>query len=1115
MPEKPAGNAIQLILLGTPRLELADGTAVALERRMAALLAMLAIDGPTPRAHAAQRLWPEADDKGARNNLRQRLFRLRQAAQRDVVLPDTTLELAEGISHDLADLGARLAQDPEAAAGELLGKLNFDDCLELADWVSVAREQWAVARRNALAEAASRLEAEGHVARALRYAERLVADDPLLEHAHRRLMRLHYLRGDRAAALTAFERCREVLKRELKATPGLETLDLARTIDESRTPLPRAPVARPVTVLRPPRLVGRDQEWNAIEKAWQQQRLVIVAGEPGIGKSRLASDWSSAEPASAMFGARPGDTRIPYALLARVLRGLIERWGAPGPAWVMAELARLLPELGSAPAAKLQTLQLQQAVGQVIGTAADAGLGGLLIDDLQFADDASVECLLWLMTQDSGRRLPWLVTVRANEVPALLGEWKAKVDASLLAELRLGPLDENAVRTLLESLAIPGFDVDSWAMPMARHTGGNPMFILETLLAMQVGGAAFDASSLKLPAPANVGQLIERRLNQLSAAALRLARVAALAGQDFSVELAATVLGQHALDIADAWRELESALVIRDQGFAHDLILEATLRSVPAPIARALHKDIAGYLEANAAAPAAIARHWFEAEQWRKAADAFVAAAKAARHASRRAEEVAHWRLAADCFDRAGEQERSFDVRCESIEPLILVGGVERANEVVENLAREARGIRQRVAALNARALTRLMAADHPAGEAAAREAFDLAGGLDSPWPRFEAARLLAIGLAQGDRAAEALPLIEPFRDLVEREGTTDQRGKFWADYSYVLNSARQLRKTAEALAKSIDIAREVGDFAEQATSTSNLAIVQGNLGRVDAALDLAEQARRLRARIGETGGPHGAAIDMYVGMYCAMIGRYRDALDSLDGALACFEADGQTVWSAVANNHRAGLLIDLGQFARAKQALGTASPSIDSVRARVEILAGRVERALGGTGEARFRQALAALGERGDVYMRMLVQIDLALILPAVDAVAQCASVQGTAEEAEYLGIAAKARLMGARHLLRAGETGLAGTKLRDRPSHLDGVRPADTYPAEAWWIAYEVFNAEGDDAAARDALERGIDWIERTALPNVPEEFKDSFLSRNPINRAMLTTASRRLRN
>ncbi len=72
--------------------------------------------------------------------------------------------------------------------------------------------------------------ADGQIAQALVYAERLLAEDPVSEQAHRLAMRLHYRRGDRAAALAAYERCRSALQRELAAEPDAETVALAQLI---------------------------------------------------------------------------------------------------------------------------------------------------------------------------------------------------------------------------------------------------------------------------------------------------------------------------------------------------------------------------------------------------------------------------------------------------------------------------------------------------------------------------------------------------------------------------------------------------------------------------------------------------------------------------------------------------------------------------------------------------------------------------------------------------------------------------------------------------------------------------------------------------------------------
>ena len=76
-----------------------------------------------------------------------------------------------------------------------------------------------------------------------------------------------------------------------------------------------------------------------------------------------------------------------------------------------------------------------------------------------------------------------------------------------------------------------------------------------------------------------------------------------------------------------------------------------------------------------------------------------------------------------------------------------------------------------------------------------------------------------------------------------------------------------------------------------------------------------------------------------------------------------------------------------------------------------------------------------------------------------------------------------------------------------------LGKAQPADMYPADAWWIAVEVFDACSASEEAQAALQHGARWIRETCANHVPAEFRDSFLGRNPVNRALLAAAGRRL--
>lgn len=1110
--------AARLLLLGEPRLLLADGSAHALERKDAALLALLAVDGATPRAKAASLLWPDVDDDAARNNLRQRLHRLRKRAARDIAISlNDVLRLADDVIHDLTGLQARLGDDAAAGTGDLLGTFDYEDCVDLNEWVAIAREQWRAARRNALAEIASRLETEGHIALALQYADRLVTDDPLLEHAHRRLMRLHYLRGDRAASMAAFGRCREVLARHLKAQPARETLELARLVEASGA-LP-TPVASPraVAMLRPPRLVGRDTEWRMLEQAWQTRRIALVLGEPGIGKTRLLSDFAAAQAGALVTGARPGDARVPYALLARLLRAALTPGVATLEPWIRDELARLLPELGVAPTGQLDPLRLQRAAAHALAARQSAGvalLEAIAVDDLHFADEASMEALLALANVEREGTWRWLFGVRGNEMPAPLTAWRRSADAERVIEVQLGPLDTFAIEALLESLALPDFDVRAWAEPLARHTGGNPLFILETLNALLAQEAdRLTGTVANLPAPGNVGQLIERRLAQLSPPALRLARVASLAGQDFSVELAAQVLQSHPLDLTEAWRELEAAQVIRDNAFAHDLIFETTLRSIPAPIARLLHRDIARYLEQQAAPPARVGQHWSEAREWPPAGAAFVAAARLALRASRRVEEVRHWDAAVECFRRAGMRAEAFQARSESVESLLVVASVERARGVTAELLALAQEDTERLDALIAHANVQLMAVEYDHAIETAREAIGLARKLDAPWRAYDAALLLAIGLAQAQRATEGVAVLEPFRQLVDSDGDRPRRYKFWSNLAYVLQVANKRQQCVHALTQAIALAEELGDLAEVQTCTSNLAGAMSNLGRVEEGLRLSERAYQLRERLGDLNSVPSAAVDSQLGQLLMAAGKYGRALTHLDAAARCFREAGLAPWLAVVENHFADTLLTLGQHERAQQVLSPLGPGVLlGTRGRRLLMEARLERAGGRSARAKVQQAIDLLGD-GDAQMFVLAQLEASRDLPPREAAELCAALHARAAEIEHLGIATKARLLRCEYLLRAGDVQSALNDVRRVDPRLSGAGPWDMYLPEAWWIEFQVLDAAGETAAALETLRTAVAWINGNALADMPAEFRGSFLSRNPVNRAVLTTAGRRL--
>jgi hypothetical protein len=217
-------------------------------------------------------------------------------------------------------------------------------------------------------------------------------------------------------------------------------------------------------------------------------------------------------------------------------------------------------------------------------------IAGLALDDLHFADDASVELLQGLLTapRDGVASAPRRCRQRAALVPGPAPRqpraaasrhcWTHWPAAGPLVRVALQPLAETHMAELVDSLALPGVS-GARTGPAAPAQRWQPAVCAGNA---EAGVERRHHHAGRRPAtPGVAGQLIGQQLARLSPAALQLARVAAVAGVDFSMPLAQALLPRNALELADAWAELEAQHVMRGDDFAHDLIHDAVLRACP------------------------------------------------------------------------------------------------------------------------------------------------------------------------------------------------------------------------------------------------------------------------------------------------------------------------------------------------------------------------------------------------------------------------------------------------------------------------------------------------------------------------------------------------------
>jgi DNA-binding SARP family transcriptional activator len=952
---------VTLLLLGAPRIE-HDGEPIEVDTRKAiALVAYLAV---TRERHArdalAVLLWPEYNQSRARAALRRTLSSLGKARaegwleadresvalNRDRIWIDVYRFrelLAECRTHGhpetevCPDCLPPLSEAVALYRDDFLAGFTLRDSPAFDDWQFFQAE----GLRRELAGALERL-SRGHGAlgewdEAVSHARRWLALDPLHEPAHRWLMQLYAWSGQRAGALRQYRECVRILEEELGVSPLEETTRIYEAIQENDLPPPPvfardrsstprteergAPSAGTAPVLpQDEQLVGREREWELLLRAYAAAEtgdyLVVLEGEAGIGKTRLAEEFVAyAEgQGSVTVAARcyPGEMDLAYGPFVEGLSAAIRRDGVAArleeiPAYLLAEGSRLLPELAelfpglpsppplATPGA--QSRFFEGIVHVLLAVCGGPSPGVLFIDDVHWADASSLDLLAYLVRRPRpGRRLCVVLTWRDelvqpdHDLRGLLTEAQRARKATVL---RLSRLDRAAVEELVGSVVGSS---DGLGRRLYDETEGLPLFLGEYLAAITTGALAAEDETWSLPG--GVRDLLHGRLEAVGETGWQLLNTAAVIGRSFDFDTVREASGRSEEEAVIALEELTGqGLVEEVQGtgertvvydFGHEKLRELVYEETSLARRRLLHRRVAEALARRArrrretgALAAQIARHYQLAGQDAEAADYFREAGEHARALYANAEALVNFRtaLALGHPDTAGLREAVGDMHTllgeygealASYEAAAALGDGNR----LPNIERKLGSVYQRLGEWD-------LAESH----------FEAA--LEGTGSTGELARLHAdLSLVAHRKEQGGLALERARRALELAEAANDDRALAQAHNVLGILASGDLGGARHHLEESLALAEALGDPAARIAALNNLALAYANGGELERALESAEAALALCVSLGDR--HREAALHNNLADLLHAAGRREESMTHLKRAVEIFAEVGE-----------------------------------------------------------------------------------------------------------------------------------------------------------------------------------------------------------------------------
>ncbi|WP_158602408.1 AAA family ATPase [Cohnella endophytica] len=624
-------SGFSIYLLGGFKLSIDDEelTTVISAGKARLLLAYLTLelDRPIRRKQIAFDFWPDSTEKQALSNLRKLLHDLRESVpqiDRYIEITPTFIRWREEFP-----VYSDVSRFERAAQGHTLNELSQAAELYQGELLQGLYEYWFEAKRELLAQSyyhaldklITILESRREYSLALSFANKLLIRNHLREETYRLLMRLYALNKDLAGVMQTYRQLNELLQAELGIEPTKETVQLFETLCRSGG----EPLAVPHGKAQ---LVSRIEQWKSMQDAWKQAlegrpSLLVLRGEAGIGKTRLALEfksWAESQGIQSLFaGCYPSVRSLSYTPVTAWLRSVSLPEAAPTR---LSELARLLPELSERfpdlpqPNPVQENWQLNQWYEAIEWMLLAAQPQLLILDNIQWSDAESLQFLSYLLRSDSKAKLLIIATMRTDEFPddsveRVISE--LRIERKVM-EIELDPFNKQETKWLLAEIV--GEELANLhAAGVYTETGGNPLFIVETIREWQVG----DGNGVfRLPLSAQ--SVIENRLCQLTLPQRRLASTIAAVGRPVLAAFMAVVLDIKAEAMLESLERLVQVKVLQEAGggkydFTHDRVREAAYRLNSDGRRRRCHGQIARSLiayhqEQSEALAAEIALHY-------------------------------------------------------------------------------------------------------------------------------------------------------------------------------------------------------------------------------------------------------------------------------------------------------------------------------------------------------------------------------------------------------------------------------------------------------------------------------------------------------------------------